>query len=214
MSQKQRNLVERVATLKPRLPQLGLGSRLPELSTYLNSALEYLSSDPQSSLTKMRIVLEKMLLAHYRSKMEKEPPRPMIGDMLSEKIFIASIPRRVFYRMQSIKDMSNLGPHGEEVECADAIRVMRDLLDVLEWYVDAYPATIETVIKNQIEMMKGFPLVYFEGMDYDEIERMLAEDMGISLSSVNDLEVAFRSSFPQFLSWLQAQTKENQKPKE
>jgi hypothetical protein len=30
--------------------------------------------------------------------------------------------------------MSNLGPHGEEVDATDAIRVMRDLIDVLEWY--------------------------------------------------------------------------------
>jgi len=31
--------------------------------------------------------------------------------------------------------MSNLGPHGEEVDSTDAIRVMRDVIDVLEWYV-------------------------------------------------------------------------------
>ena len=38
-------------------------------------------------------------------------------------------------RMNAVRDMSNLGPHGEEVDAADAIRVMRDLIDVLEWYV-------------------------------------------------------------------------------
>jgi len=59
----------------------------------------------------------------------------MIGDMLSDKAFIATIPRRISTRMNAIRDMSNLGPHGEDVNSTDAMRVMRDLLDVLEWYV-------------------------------------------------------------------------------
>jgi hypothetical protein len=34
---------------------------LAELSGYLHASLDYVSSDPQSSLTKCRIVLEKVL---------------------------------------------------------------------------------------------------------------------------------------------------------
>ncbi len=59
----------------------------------------------------------------------------MIGDMLADKTFMVNIPRRIAARMNAIRDMSNLGPHGEEVNATDAIRVMRDLIDVLEWYV-------------------------------------------------------------------------------
>jgi len=40
--------------------------------------------------------------------------------------------------MNAIRDMSNLGPHGGEVDATDAVRVMRDLVDVLEWYVVHY----------------------------------------------------------------------------
>lgn len=59
----------------------------------------------------------------------------MIGDMLADKPFVATIPRRIAARMNAIREMSNLGPHGEAVDRADAVRVIRDLLDVLEWYV-------------------------------------------------------------------------------
>jgi len=59
----------------------------------------------------------------------------MIGDMLVDKAFMATIPRRITARMNAIREMSNLGPHGEKVDTTDAIRVMRDLIDVLEWYV-------------------------------------------------------------------------------
>jgi hypothetical protein len=66
-------LTDRVATLEVRVAELG---------TVLHSALVYMSSDPASLLTKSRVVLEKALLALYRSEMDKEPSRPMIADML------------------------------------------------------------------------------------------------------------------------------------
>ncbi len=126
MTSEHKAIVDRIAALEARVAELG---------SALQSALEYLSSDPASSLTKSRVILERVLLALYRGAMKKEPSRPMIGEMLADKAFIATIPRRISARMNAIKDMSNLGPHGEEVNSTDAIRVMRDLIDVLEWYV-------------------------------------------------------------------------------
>lgn len=112
-----------------------LEARVVELGSFLRSALGYLSSDPAGSLTKSRVVLEKVLVALFREAMKKEPPRPMIGEMLADKAFLATIPRRIAARMNAIRDMSNLGPHGEHVDATDAVRVMRDLIDVLDWYV-------------------------------------------------------------------------------
>jgi hypothetical protein len=126
MSDQHKDLARRIAALE---------DRVAELSSFLHSAVGYLSSDPSSSLTKSRVILEKVLLALYRDAMKKEPSRPMIGDMLADRVFIATIPRRIAARMNAIRDLSNLGPHGEEVDATDAIRVMRDLIDVLEWYV-------------------------------------------------------------------------------
>src|SRR5437763_434151 len=129
MSNEYKALVDRIAALEARVIELG---------TLLHSAFGYLSSDPASSLTKSRVILEKVLLALYRGAMKKEPPRPMIGDILADKAFVATLPRRIVARMNAIRDMSNLGPHGEQVDATDAIRVMRDLIDVLEWYVVHY----------------------------------------------------------------------------
>jgi Domain of unknown function (DUF4145) len=129
MNDEHKALADRIAAVE---------TRVAEIASYLRSALQYLSTDPQSSLTKSRVVLEKVLLSLYRTAMKKEPPRPMIGDMLSDKNFTASIPKRIVARMNAVRDMSNLGPHGGEVEAIDAVRVMRDLVDVLEWYVANY----------------------------------------------------------------------------
>lgn len=120
-----------------------------ELAEFLRSAAQYLSSDPASSLTKSRIALEKVLLTLYRETKKAEPPRPMIGDMLADKSFVATIPRRIAARMNAIREMSNLGPHGEAVDRADAVRVIRDLLDVLEWYVVHHDPVGRTVVGHE-----------------------------------------------------------------
>jgi Domain of unknown function (DUF4145) len=130
MSDEHKVLADRIAALEARVAEFG---------TFLHSAVAYLSSDPASSLTKSRVILEKVLLALYRGAMKKEPSRPMIGDMLADKAFIATIPRRIAARMNAIRDMSNLGPHGEDVDVTDAIRVI--LIDVLEWYVVHHEAS-------------------------------------------------------------------------
>jgi hypothetical protein len=126
MTDEHKALTDRIAAFETRVA--GLGS-------FLHAAVGYLSSDPASSLTKSRVILEKVLLALYGAVMKKEPLRPMIGDMLADRAFMANIPQRIAARMNAIWDMSNLGPHGEEVDATDAIRVMRDLIDVLEWSV-------------------------------------------------------------------------------
>lgn len=187
-----------------------LEAKVEELTAYLKRAVDYASSDAQSSLTKSRIVLEQLLCSVYRREMRVDPPQPMIGPMLSDKAFAARIPRRMLSRMNAIRDMCNLGPHGGEVETSDAVRVMRDLIDVLEWYVKKYPVRpgeldgqFGELVERQVEMMKGFPLSYLKGIEYSILERTMTQVIGVSGGGRQ--EVAFRHSFPQFLDWLQAQ---------
>ena len=68
----------------------------------------------------------------------------MIGDMLADKA-VGQHPTTDRGRTNAVRDMSNLGPHGEEVDAADAIRVMRDLIDVLEWYVVHHDPSCQVV---------------------------------------------------------------------
>ncbi len=86
-----------------------LEKRIDKLADYLKSALAYLSSDPQSSLTKCRIVLEKILTSIYIYEMGKEPSKGMIGNILSDKAFAVKIPPRIRARMNFIREIANLG---------------------------------------------------------------------------------------------------------
>jgi hypothetical protein len=100
----------------------------------LQLALGYLQADPASSLTKSRIVLEKLLVDLYTAEQGREPRKPLIGEILSDNQFTRKIDRRIVARMNAIRDLTNLGPHGEPVEPSDAVKALDDLCEVLEWY--------------------------------------------------------------------------------
>src|SRR5262245_18351793 len=89
----------------------------------LRFALGYIQKDAGSSLTKSRLVLEKLLVGVYKAEMGQEPRKPLLGEILTDNQFTRRIDRRILTRMNAIRDMGNLGPHGEPVEPSDAARV-------------------------------------------------------------------------------------------
>jgi hypothetical protein len=104
----------------------------------LRLALHYVQPDAASSLTKSRAILEKLLVQIYTAEMGHSPRKPLLGEMLADNQFTRRIERRILSRMNAIRDLGNLGPHGEPVQASDAIRVLDDLCEVLDWYLRCY----------------------------------------------------------------------------
>lgn len=136
-----------------------LEKRVDNLTDYLKSALNYLSSDPHSSLTKCRIVLEKILTTLYIHEMGKEPIKTMIGNILSDKIFVVKIPPRIRARMNFVREIANLGPHGGQVESEDANHVLCDTVYLVNWYIsqldkskDNSPENVSIEIFSQLKI--------------------------------------------------------------
>ena len=115
-----------------------LEKKIDLMSGQLNLALEYVPKDPSASLTKSRVILERLLLSIYSHEIKAEPKRKELGHILNDNQFTRRIERRILSRMQSVRDMGNLGSHGESVNSHDAIRVLIDLCDIIEWYCDKY----------------------------------------------------------------------------
>jgi hypothetical protein len=80
------------------------------------------------------MVMEKVLVRLFTAEMGREPKKPLSADMLADNQFTRKIERRIHSRMNAIRDMGNLGPHGEAVRASDARRVLEDLCEVLDWY--------------------------------------------------------------------------------
>jgi len=105
---------------------------------YVKEAFSYTVSDPQSALTKSRIVLEKMLNRIYFHEIGKKPKNSMIGNILSDKELMPKIPTRILVRMNFIREMTNIGTHGGDVTSDDAERVLHDIISIVEWYTSNY----------------------------------------------------------------------------
>ena len=78
--------------------------------------------------------------------MDQEPKRIELGAILTDNQFTRKIDKRIVSRMNSIRDMCNLGVHGEKVVSNDAKIVLDNLCEVLEWYFENYKT-----IKPEIE---------------------------------------------------------------
>jgi hypothetical protein len=124
-----------------------LEKALSAFSQELRLALRYIQADAGSSLTKSRLVLEKLLIQVYTLEMGQDPRKPLLGDMLVDNQFTRKIERRILSRMNAIRDMGNLGPHGEFVKPNDAARVLEDLCEVLEWYLHRYAGSTPILLE-------------------------------------------------------------------
>lgn len=115
-----------------------IGKNLKELYVDFSNAFNYIQSDPNGSLNKSRIVLEKILIDIFVKEMGVSPRKKMIAEILRDNQFTRKIDRRILSRMHSIRDMANLGTHGELVNDEDAIDVLESLCRILKWYFEKY----------------------------------------------------------------------------
>jgi hypothetical protein len=115
-----------------------LGQAFPAFSGELQLAFHYIRSDPKSSLTKSRLVLETLVLKVFTTEMGHEPRKPLLGEMLNDNQFTRKIEKRIVSKMNAIRDMGNVGPHPGAAESSDAEKVLDDLSDVMDWYRQRY----------------------------------------------------------------------------
>jgi len=117
-----------------------LGKAFPDLANNLQHAFNYTQSDPGSSLTKSRMVLEQLLLDVYASEMGKEPKRPLLKDLLTDNQFTRKLDKRIVCIMDNVRNIANLGAHpGATPRPRDAWRTLDDMCEVLDWHRQHYP---------------------------------------------------------------------------
>lgn len=135
-SKKERLFDYKCSMLEKKIEVLEL--KLVGISNQLQKALQYLTNDPNSSLNKIRSICEKIVIDIYKIEIGKKPKRFLLGDILNDNIFKSKIERRILSRINSIRDLGNLGSHGEIVTESDAMRGIDDLYEIVNWYSQKY----------------------------------------------------------------------------
>lgn len=129
-----------------------LKSKLDSLELYISDsikenatfALSYALVDPKSSLNKSRNILETILNKIFVIEMQMEPKSNKLYDILKNNQFNKKIDRNIISRMNSIRDMGNLGSHGYLVTARDALDTLENVFEILEWYVKKYNNLLES----------------------------------------------------------------------
>jgi hypothetical protein len=121
-----------------------LERRFGDLSAPLRNAFSYRNSDPQSALTKCRIVLEKLLHDIHQREFGTTSSVAMVGQLLSNKELRNRLPRRTLAKMKIILEQANLGAHGDQVSSDDVEMTLLNIFEVLDWYHDTYRQNLTT----------------------------------------------------------------------
>jgi formylglycine-generating enzyme required for sulfatase activity len=155
-------------------------------SDELRLAFAYIHTDASGSLTKSRIVMEKLLISIYRVEMGQEPRKPLLAEMLTDNQFTRKIERRIVSRMNAIRDLGNLRPHGERVESSDAAKVLDELCEVLDWHCRRYSGTDSALAEGQ-PPPRGptkMPPILQVGPESGVSVSQLAQELNITVQSV------------------------------
>ena len=119
-----------IETVKARI--LILSQYFPEYSQSLNKALNYAIDDPSAGLLKSRQILEEICKTIW-NKYENSPP-PSIFDIFNNDKIKNKTPKRVLNRIHSLRNICNLGIHGEAVTHDDVLMSLNHLFVLLDWY--------------------------------------------------------------------------------
>ena len=123
------------------LPRIeALETSLEGLGHQLGLALEYRASDPHGALGKCRGVLESLLIDIHRREVGEPPERAGLLDLIRSRAINKTVPRRVMTRMQTVRDLGNVGSHLGEVNDADATLALGCMSEVIGWYLKRYGA--------------------------------------------------------------------------
>jgi hypothetical protein len=111
-----------------------LGQKNPQLAELLGHAYRYIRTDPGSSLTKSRMILETVVLKMYQMAMGRPPRKPLLGEMLNDNQFTRTLgDSRIVDLMNVIRTIGNFGPHGNQGTSEDAASALDRLCEVIEW---------------------------------------------------------------------------------
>ena len=110
-----------------------LRTKWPQLSELGGMAEQYVHSDPQASVTKMRLFVEHMATGLYRQLGYQLPPKPKLVELIEGAEFQTYAPRTVRLKLDAVRIHGNKAAHGDEVSQKSAQWLLREIYDIGRW---------------------------------------------------------------------------------
>ncbi len=97
-----------------------LRSKWPELANLGALAEQYVHTDTESSLVKLRNFLELTVRWLYRTERLQQGYRSSIHDLIRDDTFQSIMPRPITMKMDALRIHGNRAAHGDKIKDADA----------------------------------------------------------------------------------------------
>lgn len=116
-----------------------LEARVAFLENQLSVSVDLIArspSDPESSIVKCRVLLERVVKDLY-GKLDVPLPGKAheLGALLNNSQFARLLPPRVVLRMNSVREYGNLGAHDKgPVTTSDALDCLNCMVEIVDWY--------------------------------------------------------------------------------
>ncbi|WP_422463212.1 DEAD/DEAH box helicase family protein [Endozoicomonas sp. ALB115] len=110
-----------------------LRTHWPELANLGSKAEEYVHTDPESCLVKLRNYLELIIRWLYRQERLPEGYRSSLYDLMKADAFKSAIPEAIQVKMDAIRIHGNRAAHGDAVKVNDARWLLKEAFIMGAW---------------------------------------------------------------------------------
>ena len=188
-----------------------LNSKWPELANLGALAEQYVHTDPESCLVKLRNYLELIVRWLYRTERLQHGYRASIHDLITDDTFQSIIPRQVTMKMDAIRIHGNRAAHGDKIKLEDAQWLVKEAHIMGAWmylkyaggHADDFPkfqlpeapkATAEISPKELKKKQEQLEKAKVELEEAQQREISILRDLQIAKEKADELEARLAES--------------------
>lgn len=115
-----------------------LEKRWPQLDCFVEHAKNYVYTDPQSALTKLRCYCESVVGILYRELNLPCEPRSNLVDKLKSELFVELVGEEICQKLHAIRMKGNRAVHHNEATTDDALWLLKEAYLIGQWLHKSY----------------------------------------------------------------------------
>ena len=115
-----------------------LRENAPDLAETGGFAERYVHTDPASSVVKLRIIAEQIVLHIFNCLDITLPDKPKLCDLLNDPAFQHVAPLTVRYKLDAVRIHGNAGAHGQHISEETSLWLLHETFQLVCWFFLTY----------------------------------------------------------------------------